>query len=153
MSDLVITTENIGDIQEQHLGNSRYVFSVGYNDLVIGANRDFQVISDTNKLQQDILKILLTDRGSNTIYPAYGSTLSQQIGQKNIDSVKANVKNSIIEALTVLQIINKNNPNLNEQIKTINTISVDVVSSTEIDVAVSITTVGGITVNSSLIIS
>lgn len=152
MSDLAIATQNIGDITQQGLGNSRYVFSIGYNDLQIGSNRDFALISNLTKLQQDILKIIITDRYTNTVYPAYGSIIRAQIGTKNIEQAKANIKNAVIEALTVLQIINTNNPSLDEQINTIDTITVDVTNPTEVSIKIQITTKSGKVLNSSAVL-
>jgi hypothetical protein len=47
-------------------------------DLVI-ANGDLQTITDSGKLIQDILKICLTNVGSNPLHPGYGSFLSRTI--------------------------------------------------------------------------
>jgi phage baseplate assembly protein W len=47
-------------------------------DLVI--NQDaLQTVQDSEKLIQDILKICLTDVGSNPLHPSYGSFLSRSI--------------------------------------------------------------------------
>jgi phage baseplate assembly protein W len=47
-------------------------------DLVI-ANGDLQTVTDSSKLIQDILKICLTNVGSNPLQPGYGSFLSRTI--------------------------------------------------------------------------
>lgn len=47
-------------------------------DLVIN-NGQLQVVTDTEKLIQDILKICLTTAGSNPLQPWYGSFLSRSI--------------------------------------------------------------------------
>ena len=45
-------------------------------DLVI-KNGDFQTVEDSDKLVQDILKLVSTQLGSNPFFPAYGSPISQ----------------------------------------------------------------------------
>jgi phage baseplate assembly protein W len=45
-------------------------------DLVI-RNGDFETVEDSDKLVQDILKLVSTQLGSNPFFPAYGSPISQ----------------------------------------------------------------------------
>jgi hypothetical protein len=47
-------------------------------DLVI-QNAALQTVVDSEKLIQDILKICLTDAGSNPLHPSYGSFLSRSV--------------------------------------------------------------------------
>lgn len=47
-------------------------------DLVINGS-DLQTVQDSEKLIQDILKILLTDIGADPLQPAYGSFLSRSV--------------------------------------------------------------------------
>lgn len=47
-------------------------------DLVI-QNGDLQTVVDSEKLIQDILKICLTEAGSNPLHPGYGSFLSRTV--------------------------------------------------------------------------
>lgn len=49
---------------------------VNNGNLVINKNGDLETVSDTNKLIQDSLKIILTPLGSNPLNPWYGSNLS-----------------------------------------------------------------------------
>jgi len=51
-------------------------FKVVNGDLVIGPNGDLDIVENTDKLIQDILKILLTPVGTNIFFPWYGSLLS-----------------------------------------------------------------------------
>jgi hypothetical protein len=54
-------------------------------DLVI-QNGDLAIVEDTDKLTQDILKLVSTQLGSNPFFPAYGSPISQAlIGTTDID--------------------------------------------------------------------
>jgi len=47
-------------------------------DLVI-KNGDFETVEDTDKLVQDVLKLVSTQIGSNVFFPAYGSPMSQAL--------------------------------------------------------------------------
>jgi hypothetical protein len=153
MSDLSIGTRNIGTQQLQGLGtkNTPYVWGEGTNDLILGQNKDFIQISGETKLQQDIIKVLMTDRSTNSIYPVYGSTIRQVIGSKSdFNLIKNQIKSIVIEALAVLQFLNKDNSDSNEQISVINIVKVTVPESGEIDVSIQVTTKGGTVVNTVL---
>jgi len=52
---------------------------VSGGDLVIGSNGDFAIVAGSNKLQQDILKIVLTPVGGNVLQPWYGSLVSKTL--------------------------------------------------------------------------
>jgi len=48
-------------------------------DIRMGSNGDLDKIQDVEKLVQDILKLLMTEIGSNPFNPWYGSSLSQSM--------------------------------------------------------------------------
>ncbi len=48
-------------------------------DLKLGSNRDLAIVEGTEKLTQEILKIVSTDLGSNPFFPWYGCPLSQSL--------------------------------------------------------------------------
>lgn len=51
-------------------------------DLAIGQDGDLAKVEDSDKLIQDVLKILVTPLGSNVFYPWYGSLINRSmIGQ------------------------------------------------------------------------
>ncbi len=54
-------------------------------DLVI-KNGDLQTVIDSEKLIQDILKICLTNVGSNPIHPGYGSFISRTLVGSAVDT-------------------------------------------------------------------
>jgi phage baseplate assembly protein W len=53
-------------------------------DLVIGPDADLDVVTGEDKLKQDILKILLTQVGSNVFFPWYGSYISSNLIGENL---------------------------------------------------------------------
>jgi hypothetical protein len=151
MSDLFLGTSNTPSVRLEGLGDGIYVWGEGSNDIFLGTDKDFNLVENTTKLQQDITKILMTDRFKNTIYPIYGSTIRDVIGGKaDLSTVKANVKTAVIEALAVLQFLNADNPNQDEQISVINTIKVDMSDPGEIKVSIQITTKSGKVINTVL---
>jgi hypothetical protein len=75
-------------------------------DLVIN-NGDLAVVEDSDKLVQDILKLVSTQLGSNPFFPAYGSPISQAlIGTSDVvfaQDVATNQLQASIERLKDLQ--------------------------------------------------
>ena len=77
-------------------------------DLVI-TNSDLKTVQDSEKLIQDILKICLTQTGSNPYHPWYGSLISRSIIGSSLDtSMLINIAesqlNSALENLKNLQV-------------------------------------------------
>lgn len=151
MSDLFLSTKNTSEVQKEGLGSEAYVWGQGSNDFVLGVNKDFKTVEGITKLQQDINKVILTDRFKHTLYPIYGSTIRDIVGSKiDLTIVKTNIKNAVVEALAVLQFLNNDNPNADEQINVINSINVEIGEDSEILVSVQITTKSGKTINTVL---
>ena len=99
-------------------------------DLVI-QNGDLAIVEDSDKLTQDILKLVSTQLGSNPFFPAYGSPVSQAlIGTSDIDfaqDVATQQLRASIERLKDLQqdqIKNNQIVTAEEQISAIQNVSV-----------------------------
>ena len=60
-------------------------FRIRNGDLAIGQDGDLEKIENTDKLIQDILKIVITPMGSNQFYPWYGSRVSKSLIGNVID--------------------------------------------------------------------
>lgn len=78
-------------------------------DIVLGADSDFDTIVNTEKLIQDVIKIITTEQTSNKFQPQIGSLINQRlIGQvltaQNTITV---LQSSIQEALLILQKMQK----------------------------------------------
>ena len=56
-----------------------YDLKIINGDLSIGGNGDIVKITDSDKLIQDILKILTTPLGTNKFFPSYGSPLTKTL--------------------------------------------------------------------------
>lgn len=142
MSDFFLRTKRTSEISaERPDATEEYIWGEGTNDLVANEITGFRVVSGTEKLVQDIIKILLTERGSNTLTPLYGSNLHQLISQKaDLDVLHGQIISEIKDSLLILQSINKNNPNLDEQVKTLESVSVDQPTPTQFNVRFTVIT-------------
>jgi len=74
-------------------------------DLVIGTNADLAQVQDTEKLIQDVLKILMTEVGANPWFPWYGSLLSGSMVGSPFDSkfIATMAENQIRSSLEIIQ--------------------------------------------------
>lgn len=141
--DLKLTTKYIlgTDPVPPQPGNPSEYFGEASNDLQFDSINDFATVSGLTKLKQDIQKILLTEKGANTLFPLYGTDISTLVGQKvDINFIRAKLKQQIIDALKVLQYINRENPNLDEQLDTLQSISIEEISAGVIEVQLTVIT-------------
>lgn len=74
------------------------------NDLAINPDGSMQTVRDNEKLKQDVLKAILTARGTNRFHPWYGSIVSQQtIGRVlDVSQLETEARNAISETLSTL---------------------------------------------------
>lgn len=74
------------------------------NGLALNPDGSVQTVRDNEKLKQDILKAILTARGSNRFHQWYGCTISERtIGQVlEFNQLEAEVQISIQETLSTL---------------------------------------------------
>ena len=121
----------------------------GTNDFLVDTNADFALTEGVDCLNQSMAKILVTERGANLLFPAYGSTLPNLIGLNfNIDYLRGQVKTTVIDTLRIYQFINQVNPNLDEQINTLKSLAVNPVLNNQIDVSFTVITRTGKTTGS-----
>jgi len=75
------------------------------DDLSIAPNGDIRTVTDTPKLRQDILKIIVTALGSNKFHPWYGSSVGGDIIGQNLPDniVEAEVAAAISQSLNRLK--------------------------------------------------
>lgn len=74
------------------------------NDLAMNPDGSVQTVRDNEKLKQDILKAILTARGTNRFHPWYGSIVSERtIGQVlDAGQLDTEVRNAIQDTLSTL---------------------------------------------------
>ncbi len=78
-------------------------------DITIGNDADFSIVTNHSKLVQDVIKMIVTQQGSNKFQPAIGSLINQRlIGQTlNAHNTITLLQGSIQEALGLLQKLQK----------------------------------------------
>ena len=78
-------------------------------DLVIGTNGDFSQVKYSEKLIQDILKILMTETGTNVHFQWYGSLLSASMVGSPYDTqfIATVAENQIRSSLETIQNLQK----------------------------------------------
>ena len=85
-------------------------FRIKDGDLSIGEDGDLNRVENTDKLVQDILKIIITPIGTNQFYPWYGSRLSKSMIGNVFDHefISSVATNQLQNAIESLQRLNKN---------------------------------------------
>ena len=75
------------------------------NDLKIQPNGKIRTVTDTPKLRQDVLKIILTPLGSVKAHPWYGCAISDEVIGRNLPDqiLDAQIKTSITQSLERLK--------------------------------------------------
>lgn len=154
MLDLLLRTTRNPQVDQEYPGSSTLsVFAEGENDLILGTNGDFSVLDGTQRLSQDITKILITQRGTNAELPLYGANIQSLIGQKLDPQVlQGQLLAEVKDALLILQALNQTNPDLDQQIGILQSIQVDVSSSTQLTVSLTVITVSGKKVGATAVI-
>lgn len=131
-----------------------FIWAEGQNDLQVDVSSDLRTLGGTDRLIQDVVKILITQRGTNSELPLYGSNLQGLIGQKMEPSfLQGQIVNEVTDCLLILQALNQFNPDTDQQIQTLQSIQVDLSSPTQLTVSFIIVTVSGKTVGSSAVIT
>lgn len=127
-----------------------YIFAEEANDLQIDTSNDMFTVDGTDRLSQDIVKILITERGTNPELPLYGSNIQSLIGQKMDPTfLQGQLVNEITDCLLILQALNQFNPDLDQQIQLLQSVQVDLTSNTQITITLTVVTVSGKVVGTS----
>lgn len=73
-------------------------------DWSFDSDGNLQLVSGLAKLQQDILRIMMSYVGSNELYPDWGSDIELNIGRKNLGThTEVKLKDDILQALNTLK--------------------------------------------------
>lgn len=135
MSDLFLATPNIpGQPQSvPQVINTPYYFGEQTNDLILGPNNDFSLVSGLEETTQDVQKILVTEQGDNVLFPLYGTTLQSLIGNKvNPNILSGDVQDQITTALQILYLLTQNRSNAAEIVQTLYSLQTTLQSETNI---------------------
>lgn len=135
MSDLFLSTANTPG-QPQYppqQGSPQFYFGEQTNDLQIGTDNDFTLVSGVEETTQDVQKILITEQGDNTLFPLYGTLLQSLIGNKiNPNTISGSVQQEIVQALQVLFLLTQNRSNPAEIVQTLYSLQTTLQSDTNI---------------------
>ena len=104
--------------------NTNFIFQPFENDLQFDQLKHLRTVTGVTKLVQSILRMLLTDTGSYFEDSEWGSEVNNRIGEKFDSEKYATAEQSIIDALKHYNEINKDNPNSDEVISTIDELRV-----------------------------
>ncbi len=135
MSDLWLTTINTpGQPQfPPQQGNPTTYFGEQTNDLQLGPDHDFTLVSGLTETTQDVLKILLTEQGANAQFPLYGTTLQSAIGGKiNQNIIASTVQQQITQALQILFLLTQDRTEPSEIVQTLYSLKTQLESGTNI---------------------
>lgn len=128
-------------------------------DVIINSSGDVAIVTDQNKLIQDVIKIIITEQGTNIYHPMYGSLLNSRIiGQTlTVSNSVAILTASVNEAMTTLITLQKEQQRVQalspaEQIVSVNNISVsrDPKEPRQLNATLTIKTGAGILVSETL---
>ena len=135
MSDLQLTTLNVPGQKQfpPQQGNPVSYFGEQTNDLQIGTDNDFTLVSGLDETTQDVQKVLLTEQGSNTSFPLYGTILQSLIGTKiNPNVISGDVQQQIVQALQILYLLTQNRTNPAEIVQTLYSLNTQLGSQTNV---------------------
>jgi len=148
MSDFFLRTQKDPN-NPLHDGKDPEFWGQGENDLKVDVNGDFALTEKIDNLRQSMAKILVTDKGANTLFASYGSGLQDLIGLNlDIEFLRAKIKTEIIDDLRVYQFINNGNPEQDEQIDTLERLEIEQILSDGVRVSFNIITKSGRNVGS-----
>ena len=73
-----------------------------YNDVYI-KNHDMELIENPEKIAQDLVKIMLIEKGGHFLFPKYGTLIATYINERKTDTISNNIVNEIIYAVTYVK--------------------------------------------------
>ena len=108
-----------GEANVRGTGNTSYIWEAYENDVQLDSLNQLVTIEGTDKLAQEIMKILLTPKGGLTDDPDYGTSLMSLVGEKFSTDRFAEVQTEVVNALIHYNQLNADNPNSDEVIEVI----------------------------------
>lgn len=146
MADLFLATANTpGQPQTPpQQGNPPFYFGEASNDLQIGSNNDFTLVSGLAETTQDVQKILLTEQGANSVFPLYGTTMQGSIGARiNPNIIGGQIQDQITTALQILYLLTQNRTVPAEIVQTLYSLKSSVQNETSISCLLTIIAASG----------
>ena len=115
------------------------------NDLYLDYSAGLKTLSGVDKLKQDVLKILLTERGTNSEDVLYGSNLLPLLlgTKQSLTGLYADIKREVIDSIKYLDELNINNEDPDERIYKIESLEVVKLGATAYDISMILITDSG----------
>jgi|GEM_PF-6679725 len=114
-----------------------YVIEEENNDIVLDSVFRLKTIEGVEKMKYNIIKLLLTEKGRYLGDPQYGSNLQYLIGNKLNSNLLSKIQKEIIEALKYYNSLQRNNPNLAEQIDVLESLELSI-DDTRLNITISV---------------
>lgn len=73
-----------------------------YNDIYV-KNHDLELIENPEKISQDLVKIMLIEKGGHFLFANYGTLIATYINERKTDTISDNIVNEIIYAVTYVK--------------------------------------------------
>jgi len=121
------------------LGSDDGIFWATFNDIVI-ENADIALLQGADKIRQDIVKFLLIQIGTVSMFPHYGTNIPFLMNNRSTDYVFEDLKNEIIYGVKYIQQINQNE---SVNIKTIQNINMSTPTPRELDIQIDLLLTNG----------
>jgi phage baseplate assembly protein W len=109
-----------------------------FSDIDISSDTyDMVLVSDKQKIQQQICTFLLTEVGSVPLFPNFGTKISTLLNNRTNEDVVSEIKNEIESGLKYIKSMNEaNNDTLN--IDKVASINLELISDTELSITLGI---------------
>jgi hypothetical protein len=121
------------------LGSDDGIYWATFNDIVI-ENADIALLQDVDRIRQDVVKFLLIQIGTVSMFPNYGTNIPFLMNNRSTDYVFEDLKNEIVYGVKYIQQINQNE---NVNIKTIQNINMSTPTPRELDMQIDLLLTNG----------
>ncbi len=114
-------------------------FYATFNDIDL-STYDIKLITGNEKIIQQVIKFILTQKGSLPLFPQYGTNIYKMLNHKYIDMSLEDIKNEIIYGVKWVKDTNVND---DINIKDIVNIGVQLINTTELNVRLTLSLTNG----------
>jgi phage baseplate assembly protein W len=115
------------------------IWYANFSDIIF-QNNDIMLIADEDNLRQQVVKIMLTERGTTQLFPNYGTILSTLINQR-LDPVS--IQDLRSEIIYALKYIKEQNIDETINIDILQTVDIQLVNSRELNISLVILLTNG----------
>lgn len=121
------------------LGTIDGIFYANFSDICM-ENYQVILIDGEQKIIQQIIKFILTERGTLPLFPNYGTSITKSLNQKALEVSLEDIKNEIVYGVKYIQ---EQNVNDDINIKDIKDLQLKIINQQELNVRMSISLTNG----------